>query len=173
MLEAVVRTLSESRIDEIVVVLGHNSELVRRKVVLGRARVVTNKDYDKGLGSSIKVGIESLHSDSKAVVLALADQPLVSVATINALVLGYLETGGPVVAPYFRGRRGNPLLFDHKLFPYLKKIQGDRGAKMVIKELGWKVVRVNVKDPGVIQDIDVEEDYDRALAELSEDISEH
>lgn len=168
LLETVVWKFSESRVDEVIVVLGHDSKLIRQKVVLGRARVVTNRDYEKGLSSSIRVGIEAVHPESRAVILALADQPLISVATIDALVQKYLETGGPVVAPYFRRRRGNPVLLDRKLFPYLKKIEGDSGAKAVIKEHGWKVVKVGVKDPGVLLDIDSKADYQRVLGELSE-----
>ena len=168
LLETVVGRFTESRVDEVIVVLGRDSELIQRKVALGRARVVTNRDYEKGLSSSIRTGIEAVGRESGAVILALGDQPLILVATIGALVQSYLETGGPVVAPYFRRQRGNPVLFDRKLFPYLKRIEGDRGAKAVIKEHGWKVVRVDVKDPGVLLDIDSEADYRRVLGELSE-----
>jgi molybdenum cofactor cytidylyltransferase len=168
LLETVVGKFSESRVDEVVVVLGCDSKFIQRKVALGRARVVTNTDYEKGLSSSIRAGIEAVRPESRAVILALGDQPLISIATIDALVQKYLETGGPVVAPYFRRRRGNPVLFDRQLFPYLKKIEGDRGAKAAIKEHGWRVVRVDVKDPGVLLDIDSEADYRRVLRELSE-----
>lgn len=168
LLETVVEKFLESRVDEVIVVLGHDSELIQQKVALGRARVVTNRDYGRGLGSSIRAGIEAVGAESRAVILALGDQPLLSVATVDALVQKYLETGGPIVAPYFQRRRGNPVLFDRKLFRYLKKIEGDRGAKAVIKEQGWKVVRVDVRDPGVLLDIDSEADYRRALGELSE-----
>lgn len=168
LLETVVGKFSESRVDEVIVVLGHESKLIQRKVFLGEARVVTNRDYDEGLSSSIRAGIEAVDPESKAVILALGDQPLLSVATIDALVQKYLESGGPVVAPYFRGRRGNPVLFDCKLFPYMKKIEGDRGAKAAIRKHGWKVVKVEVKDPGVLLDIDSEADYQDALGELSE-----
>jgi len=167
LLETVVGKFSESKVDEVIVVLGHGSKLIQRKVSLGRARVVTNRDYGKGLGSSIRAGMEAVGPESRAVILALGDQPLLSVATIDALVQRYLETGGPVVAPYFRRRRGNPVLFDRRLFPCLKKIEGDRGAKAVIKEHGWKVVRVDVKDPGVLLDVDSEADYRRVFGELS------
>ena len=168
LLETVVGKFLESKVDEVIVVLGHDSEFIRRKVALGRARVVTNRDYGRGLGSSIRVGIEAVSPESRAAILALGDQPLISVVTVNALVQKYLETGGPVVAPYFRRRRGNPVLFDRKLFPYLKKIKGDRGAKAVVKEHGWRVARVDVKDPGVLVDIDSKADYQRVLGELPE-----
>ena len=154
--------------DEVIVVLGQDSRLIQQKVSLGRARVVINRDSEKGLSSTIRAGIEAVSSESEAVILALGDQPLVSVATVDALVQKYVETGGPVVAPYFQRWRGNPVLFARRLFPYLVKIEGDRGAKPVIKEHGWKVVRVNVKDPGVLFDIDSEVDYRKALEELSE-----
>jgi len=168
LLETVVGKFSESRVDEVVVVLGCDSKFIQRKVALGRARVVTNTDYEKGLSSSIRAGIEAVRPESRAVILALGDQPLISIATIDALVQKYLETGGPVVAPYFGRRRGNPVLFDRQLFLYLKKIEGDRGAKAAIEEHGWRVVRVDVKDPGVLLDIDSKADYRRVLRELSE-----
>ena len=168
LLGTAVRRFTESVVDEVIVVLGHDSELIKQKVVLGRAKVVTNMDYDRGLSSSIRAGIEAVAPESEAVILALGDQPFISAATISALVQKYAETGGPVVAPYFRGRRGNPVLFDRKLFPSLMGIEGARGAKAAIREHGWKVVRVNVKDRSVLLDIDSEGDYERALGELSE-----
>jgi len=167
LLETVVAKFSASVVDEVIVVLGHESKFIQQKVFLGKARVVTNRDYDKGLGSSIRAGIKAVGRETKAVILALGDQPLLSVATIDTLVQKYSETGGPIVVPYFRGRRGNPVLFDCKLFPDLKNIEGDRGLKKTIEEHGWKVVKVQVKDPGVLLDIDSEADYHRALEELS------
>lgn len=166
LLETVVGKFWESMVDEVIVVLGYDSNNIQQNSSLGQAKVVINTEYRRGMGTSIRKGIEAVAPGSGAAILALGDQPLLSVASIDAIVQKYLETGGPVVAPYFRGRRGNPVLFARESFPHLMRIQGDRGAKAFITKQGWKVVKVPVRDSGVLFDVDSEADYEEALRRL-------
>jgi molybdenum cofactor cytidylyltransferase len=161
LLEMVVQRFLDSRVDEVVVVLGFRAEQILTKSDFGSARIVMNLDYDKGLGSSLKKGIDAVHPETSAAIVALGDQPLLSGKTIDSIISRYLETGGLVVAPFYGRRRGNPVLFDKSLFPDLRGLEGDEGAKRVIGRLQKEIVRVDVDDPGVVFDIDTEEDFDR------------
>ncbi len=159
MLEAVVHRFLVSGVDEVVLVLGSWAEEILKNSRFGDARVVVNPDYEQGLGSSLRVGIDAIDPGASAVIVALGDQPLLSVHTIDSLLRKYSETHGLIVAPFFRRRRGNPVLFDRSLFPELRKVQGDEGAKGVIERMKERVVKVQVDDIGVLLDIDTEEDY--------------
>ena len=166
LLETVVGRFLESKVDEVIVVLGYAAKEIRRNSDLGRARVVINADYALGLSTSLRAGINAVDPASKAAVVALGDQPLISVRTIDQLVDRYLETGGPIVAPFFQRRRGNPVLFDKSFFSELKNIHGDTGAKASLERHADKVVKVQVDDLGVLFDIDTQDDYGRLLKTL-------
>jgi molybdenum cofactor cytidylyltransferase len=163
LLETVVGKFLESKVDDVVVVLGNSAKEIRLISDFGHAKVVINKDYAKGMSTSLRAGIDAVNPEARAAVIALGDQPLISVRTIDLLVEKYLETGGPVVAPFFQRRRGNPVLFDKSLFHELRSVQGDTGAKASVERHADEVVKVQVDDYGVIFDIDTQDDYDRLL----------
>ncbi|MDA4126696.1 MAG: nucleotidyltransferase family protein [Thaumarchaeota archaeon] len=166
LLETVVHRFLSSSVDEVVIVLGFRAEEILANSEFGTSRVVMNHDYEQGLGTSLKTGIEAANPEASAAIVALGDQPLLSVETIDAIIRRYTETHGPIVAPYYGRRRGNPVLFDKSIFPELTKVVGDEGATRVIGRMEEKIVKVSVDDPGVVFDIDTESDYRRLLSML-------
>ncbi len=166
LLETVVHGFLSSSVNEIVVVLGFRADEILAKSEFKTARVVVNPDYEQGLGTSLKTGIEAVDPEASAAMVALGDQPLLSVNTIDAIIKKYSETRGTVVAPFYGRRRGNPVLFDKSLFPELRKVVGDEGAKRVIGRMEEKIEKVMVDDLGVVFDIDSESDYRRLLTML-------
>jgi molybdenum cofactor cytidylyltransferase len=166
LLETVVGRFLKSKVDDVVVVLGYAAEEIRTNSNFGRARVVVNPDYAQGLSTSLKAGIDAVNPAANAGVVALGDQPLISVRIIDLLVEKYMETGGPIVAPFYQRRRGNPVLFDKSLFSELRNIHGDTGAKASLERHADKVVKVQVDDIGVLFDIDTQDDYGRLLKTL-------
>ncbi len=166
LLETVVGRFLESKVDDVVVVLGYAAKEIRTNSDFGRARVVINRDYAQGLSTSLKAGIDAVNPAAQAAVVALGDQPLISVLTIDLLVEKYLESGGPIVAPFYQRRRGNPVLFDKSLFSELRNIHGDTGAKASLEMHADKVVKVQIDDIGVLFDIDTQDDYGRLLKTL-------
>jgi molybdenum cofactor cytidylyltransferase len=163
LLETVVGSFLESKVDEVVVVLGNVAKEIQANSDFGHARVVINNAYAKGMSTSLRAGIDAVNPEANAVIIGLGDQPLISARTIDLLVEKYLETGGPIVAPFFQRRRGNPVLFDKRLFPELRNVQGDTGAKASVESHTDQVVKVQVDDYGVLFDIDTQDDYDRLL----------
>ncbi len=160
MLERVLRTLRQSDVGEVVVVLGDRADEVRRKVSFMREKVVLNPRYADGLSGSLKTGVRSVDPRAEAAIIVLGDQPLVTRQTIDAMVEAYRRSRAPVVAPFYRGRRGNPVLFDRSLFPELLKMEGDVGAKSVVDSNASRLLRVEVDDRGVLIDVDTPEDYE-------------
>ena len=120
----------------VIIVLGAHAELCRRELVGLDVREAFNADWETGMASSIRVGIEGLvgvKPDLAAVALLLCDQPHVTSDTVSAIVAAHRATGRPVVASTYGGSFGVPALFSKTLFSELTALEGMSGAKEVIK----------------------------------------
>ena len=95
------------------------------------------------------------HAD--AFVVALADMPFIRSSTIAA-VRDALAAGAPLVAPYFRARRGHPVGISAKFRSELEALRGDEGAKKIVAANEASLVKIPVGDPGVLRDIDTPQD---------------
>jgi molybdenum cofactor cytidylyltransferase len=166
MLDQVLRTLRESRVDRTVVVLGADDAEVRERVRFGDELVLDNRQYRKGMSSSLKLGVASCRDDAEAVLIVLGDQPFLSPKTVDAIVEAYYRTKAPIVIPVYRGQRGNPVLFDRSLFDQILAIEGDVGAKSVVRRNGALVRELPVRDRGVLLDVDTPADYESATRRL-------
>ncbi len=105
--------LSGAGVDEVVVVLGHHAELIEPAVAPFPVTLVRNPDPDAGQVSSQRVGLAALGGKLDAVLVALADQPLVNAQDITALIGAYKKRpdGMSVVFPQVGGEPGNPVIF--------------------------------------------------------------
>jgi molybdenum cofactor cytidylyltransferase len=167
MLERVLGVLRRSNVDLTVVVLGAGADEIRKKVKLKKERLVINRAYRKGMSESLKLGIKSVEREADAVLVVLADQPLLAASTVDQLVDAYVRSKRPVVVPLYNGVAGNPVLFDRSLFPRIMRIEGDKGAKSVVEENRGRLVAVDVGDEGVIIDVDTPSDYERATSKIT------
>jgi CTP:molybdopterin cytidylyltransferase MocA/NifU-like protein involved in Fe-S cluster formation len=121
--------------------------------------VVANPDADEGIASSIRAAVSSC-SDRPAVMIALADEPRVDRTLVVAVLNRWQETAAPVVAPRFAGIVGHPVVFDRSCFADLLALDGDTGARGVIRKMGDAVQYVDVdRTPPV--DIDTPDDLGR------------
>jgi molybdenum cofactor cytidylyltransferase len=162
-----VATLERAPVGEIVLVVGYRAAEVRRAVEGTTAKVVVNQSYETGLGSSLKTGVGALSSQSSAVVVCLADQPFVTAELIGRIVSRHRSTGADVVASFSGGLVTPPVLFSSRLYREMSELRGDRGARFIIeRHPGYEKVEV---EPGVLLDVDTQEDLGRARAVLGGD----
>jgi molybdenum cofactor cytidylyltransferase len=124
--------------------------------------VVEHAGCDAGLASSIRAGIAALPADAEAVVIALADQPLVTPAVVRRLTERWRDGGVTAVAPRYRDGRGHPVLFGRLAFAALSALEGDAGARTLLDSLGDEVAVVPVDGTRPV-DVDTPEAL-RALA---------
>ena len=160
----VVDTIRAAGVDFVVVVgsAGAGGEAVHASV--GGAPVIwaENPAPDRGMSSSVATGLEALPPNVGAALMVLGDQPTVSVQVVERLLVAWREGGGPVVAPRYRGLRGNPVLFDAALFGALGSLVGEHGARDFIAADPARVLMVDVAEPPPM-DIDTPSDYDELL----------
>ena len=120
--------------------------------------LVHNPDYTSGLATSLRAGIRAVPKHASAALVMLGDQPRLTGEVIDRLLDAYRQSAAPIVAPFARGRRGNPVLFAHSLFPTLLEIEGDAGARAVVETYHDEVLGVEV-DAALFEDIDTPEAY--------------
>jgi molybdenum cofactor cytidylyltransferase len=90
---------------------------------------------------------------AEAVVIALGDMPHVIAATVDMLLAAYERGTGSLLAAGYRGRRGNPVLFDARFFEALTDVTADIGGRRLLHTAPDAAV-VDTGDPGTLRDID-------------------
>ena len=146
----------------VVVVTGAHAGRTREELRGLDVLEVLNELWETGMASSVRAGVSALtESDASAVVLTLCDQPHVTSETINALVAAHRATGSPVVASEYGGSVGVPALFGRSLFHELMLLEGQEGAKQVIKRHAREARFVAF--PGGETDVDTPDDFARLL----------
>lgn len=129
------------------------------------AQLILNARADDGLGTSIACGVRALPQAADAVLLALADEPLLPTAVVDAVIRGYRDSPeAAIVAPYYghgaRAAPGHPVLFDRSVFAELVALDGDSGARVVVQRDPKRVTRVDIAgDPPA--DVDTTADLAR------------
>ena len=161
LIEHAVDTLMTSGVDEIVVVLGHEANLVRSRLEGKSVRFVENPDYRAGLSTSVRTGMEAAPKGSDAMMIYLADQPLLESDEIKRLIQAFAEAkraGKSIVVPFFGNTRGNPVILDASYREMVLDIAGDVGCRRIIKRHPEKVFAVQMETDHVVRDIDTPED---------------
>jgi len=150
-------------IDRVVVTVGAGADQVEAALAGRRVDLVPVPDWADGQSRSVQTGLRAL-ADATAVIFLLADQPGSSPALLSALIQRHRETLAPVVAPRYRGQRGNPVLFDRSTFPEFARLIGDVGARSIIQAHNHEIAWVDWPTPEITQDIDVAGDYRPEIA---------
>jgi molybdenum cofactor cytidylyltransferase len=163
-LSRIVRSFREAKVDDVVVVLGHEAEAIARSLAdQGQmARLVINQRYESGQLSSLLAGLAAIDRPGvTGMLLTLVDVPLVSPATIGAILERYRATKAPVVRPVQGGRHGHPVLIDRALFGALRAADPIAGAKAIVRAHVSAAGEVEIADEGAFLDIDTPEEYAR------------
>ena len=93
---------------------------------------VINNDYEQGLASSIACGVRSVAESADAILLMLADLPLVTTEHLTNLATAWAESPHSIVASAFEDTLGPPIVFPRADFAALMQLSGDRGARPII-----------------------------------------
>lgn len=158
MVEHVIRAIEKSNVDEIVLVLGYKKDEIIKKVSTERLKTVTNPRFEEGMSTSIKAGLDELDEKADAFLIILADQPLLVSDIVDELINKYENSKASIVAPTYKGKRGNPVLFDICWKERLMELDGDVGGRVVLREYEDEVRTVEVDNPAIILDVDNEND---------------
>lgn len=151
-----VERLLHVKLDEVIVVVGHDGDVVRAALAGLEVRVVVNDDWQEGIGSSLRVGVAAVRTDTHAVMIALGDQPGVDSTVVATLLAARAGSDREIIVPSYRGERGHPVIFTDSVFPELLAVSGDRGARDVVARDPGRVLTVDVDAPPPL-DVDTQE----------------
>ena len=161
LLEQVVEIVRSCRVDEIVLVLGHQAETIKKRVGIKNLKVVINESYQQGMGTSLRTGLAALSSGTNAALIVLADQPFVRAETLDRLIDQYEQSGAQIAIPIYKGFRGNPVLLGRSVFPEVMALTGDIGCRAIFGNHVEGIVKVLVDDIGILLDLDTKGDVEK------------
>jgi molybdenum cofactor cytidylyltransferase len=158
MVARVVDNVLSSKARPVVVVTGHQAEQVAHALGGRPVRVVHAPDYADGLSASLRAGIAAVPPEAAAAIVCLGDMPLVTGRMIDRLLEAYdPDEGRLIVLPTFRGKQGNPMLWDRRFFPEILRITGDSGARFLLGQHMEHVAEVEMAEDAVLRDFDTTE----------------
>lgn len=108
-----------------------------------------NTDYRAGIGSSIACGVKAVREAADAVLLMLADQPLVTVDHLRQLIAARGDSSDCIAVTSFAGTQGPPVIFPRSCFVELGELKGDKGARAVLERAGERTRRVRFEPAAV------------------------
>lgn len=147
-------------VDAVHLVVGHDAEAVAAAARSGGpVEVVVNDAYAAGQATSLRSGIASADAaGAEVAVVLLADEPDVAADAVDRVVEEVL-TGALAARPRYDDAPGHPVAFGRAAFEPLLAVEGDRGARDLLGDLG--VVEVAVPGPRP-RDVDTPGDLDAA-----------
>ena len=160
--------LKRSRVDEIIVVLGHRQSEVRSRLAGAGVQFAINEDFRRGMISSIQTGLPLISPRSDGVMICLVDQPMVGPDVINPLVISFGDYEKKISVPTFHGKHGHPIIISREYETEIMKLSDDNpdGFKALINNHRNEIQEVSVDSDSILQDIDTFEDYQRLVADL-------
>jgi molybdenum cofactor cytidylyltransferase len=161
MLQHTVDEAVASKAHSVYTVLGANADQIAAKLRTLRIQVITNPDWEEGIGSSIRAGVAALPDEVDGAIISLCDQPMIRSTIYNDLIDAHLFSRKPIVACEYENTRGVPALFAKPLFPDLTSLRGHQGAKTIILKDAGAVTAIPFEGGNV--DIDTPEDYRKLI----------
>ena len=167
-----VKNILASSIDELIVVLGYQKEIIEKLIDKNeKIKFIFNKDFESGMASSIKIGLDNLSEKTEAFFICLGDMPMVNQNIYNKMIktkLNYNKKLKPnfkkeIFIPTYEKKNGNPVLFTKHMKEKIMQISGDDGAKELIEIYKSKALHIPVKNRGITLDFDIQEDFNPSL----------
>ncbi|MGA2628107.1 MAG: nucleotidyltransferase family protein [Candidatus Bathyarchaeia archaeon] len=159
MIRRVVQTTLESKVDEVIVVLGAEADKVRKVLADLPCRLIVNKKYAKGQSSSVKAGLSEISPMTRAVLILPGDVAMIDFPSINMVIEEYERGKHSIVIAAHKGASGHPILFDKQLFSEIEQINEQTfGLKAIVKRHEDEVSLVETDSPNVLKDVDTPED---------------
>ncbi len=152
--------LTKSKANKIIIVLGHQFKEVKKIIKKNKKIIFTyNKNYKKGMASSIKMGLKKVSKNDNGFIVAQSDMPFVKLSDINKICRSIKKKQFLVHALKYKNRLGNPIGFDISLIKKFKNIKGQFGAKFMVKRLKNRTNFINTSSLKSFKDFDKVSDF--------------
>lgn len=154
------KTLHKSKVNKVIIVLGYQSRELKKIIIKNRKNIFTiNKNFKRGMASSIKIGLKKVSKKDYGFIIVQSDMPYIKTVDINKIYNSVKKRKDLVHALKFKNRVGNPIGFDISILNKFKKIKGDVGAKFMIKKLKGRTNFIKTNNLKVFKDFDFKKDF--------------
>jgi molybdenum cofactor cytidylyltransferase len=146
--------------DPVVVVLGASVHQTRAEIEDLPLHIIENQHWRSGMGTSIVTGLSALLEQKpalNAVLILVCDQPFVSTALIDQLVIAYQSTNFQIVATTYLETVGVPALLSDRYFSELLRLDSDTGARKIIQQHLNETYTINFPEGAI--DLDTPDQY--------------
>ena len=152
--------LTKSKVNKIIIVLGHQHKELKKIIKKNKKIIFTyNKNYKKGMASSIKIGLKKISKNDKGFIVAQSDMPFVKQSDINKICRSIKSKKFLIHALKYKTRVGNPIGFDSSLIKKFKNIKGQFGAKFMVKRLKNRTNFIKTMSIKSFKDFDKASDF--------------
>ena len=153
-------SLIKSKVNKIIIVLGFEHLKIKTKLLKSKKiNFAINKNYKKGMSSSIKTGLKKLPKNSQGFLIVLGDMPNITKTTINKICSLITRSDKEIILPKFKNRTGNPIGFKQSMIKNIYKIKGDRGAKNIIKKNNKKIKFLNINSKSILVNLNTKRNF--------------
>ena len=153
-----VKNILVSPIDELIIVLGHQKEIVEKLIDNNeKIKCVFNKEFESGMATSIKTGLNHLSKKTEAFFICLGDMPMVNHDIYNQLIKS--KDNKEIIVPTYKGQQGNPVLFDKSMKEKIMVITGDVGAKKILELNKDKILNLEINDQSVTKGFNTQDNF--------------
>ena len=153
-----VRNILASSIGELIIVLGHEKRIVEE--VIGKnekIKFVFNKDFESGMATSIKTGLNHLSEETESFFICLGDMPMVNKDIFNLLIKS--KNNREIIVPTYKNKQGNPILFSKSMKKKIMTIEGDVGAKKVLELNKDKTLNIETNDQSITKNFNTLDNF--------------
>jgi molybdenum cofactor cytidylyltransferase len=162
-IENVIDAIFESRIENILIVLGSNRESIEQKVSSYPLKTVFNPDYKSGMLSSVQTGFRALPRDAQVALVFLGDQPSISPAVIGRVCAAFAASEKSIAVPVFKERRGHPVAIAAEYRDEIQTLRPDIGLRQLLHTHPDEIFEVLIEQEEILEDIDNLQDYAAAI----------
>jgi molybdenum cofactor cytidylyltransferase len=162
LLQRAIRLPLEAGAKPVFVVLGAHREQIEPRVDFHGTKIVFNGNWQEGMASSIRIGIQALKAeapDAGGVLLMICDQPAVTAEHLGRMLAVFRRNPTNAVASEYAGKRGIPVIFPSHAFSELLELRGDQGARGLLSDPERTVIELRLENGDI--DIESPEDLSR------------
>ena len=153
-----VKNILASSINELIIVLGYQKEIIEKLIDKNKKiKFVFNKDFESGMASSIKIGLDNLSEKTEAFFICLGDMPMVSYEIYDQIVK--FKDNKEIIVPTYKEQQGNPVLFNKSMKEKIMSISGDVGAKKILELNKNKIFNLVINNRFITKGFDTQDDF--------------
>ena len=154
------KALHKSKVNKVIIVLGHQQNKVKKIIKKNKKNILSfNKNFRKGMASSIKVGLKKVSKNDEGFIVVQSDMPFIKLSDINKIYDSIKSKKFLVHVLKFKNKVGNPIGFDISIVKKFKRIRGDFGAKFMVKRLKNETNFIKINSLKSFKDFDKTSDF--------------